>query len=305
MKLKTTCRQNSTYDLFWQYPVITEKTFFNQNYRNNNFFGFPWATVHDKHYDLNTIYNHCKTLVNSSKTYYTCCQQIAFRRFIPIWEKLNINVVYTPHKVIGENKIGNIEIRPCPLYAVNIEDPTRNKLLKNINFLTRTRKYLYSFMGGHQPADYPGISRPTIFSMQHPPDTFVKHIGVWHFDKIVLSDKQNKYGHLNENSVSNKRTADYNQLLLDSRYSLCPRGSGPNSIRLWESLATGAIPIVFADTLDLPNHPLWKDAILRVKEDNIRQVPNILSTITEDREKEMRENCLKIYAHFKDNYKNE
>ena len=36
---------------------------------------------------------------------------------------------------------------------------------------------------------------------------------------------------------------------------------GPNSIRLWESLAVGAIPIILADTLELPKHKLWDKAI--------------------------------------------
>ena len=44
-----------TYDIFWQYPVITEKTFFNQNKNNEQFYGFPWATVHDKKYSFNII----------------------------------------------------------------------------------------------------------------------------------------------------------------------------------------------------------------------------------------------------------
>ena len=45
-------------------------------------------------------------------------------------------------------------------------------------------------------------------------------------------------------------------LLLNSKYTLCPSGSGPNSIRLWESLACGSIPIILSDTLDLPSHKI-------------------------------------------------
>ena len=33
--------------LFWQYPVITEKTFYLQNKENENYIGLPWATIHD------------------------------------------------------------------------------------------------------------------------------------------------------------------------------------------------------------------------------------------------------------------
>ena len=50
----------------------------------------------------------------------------------------------------------------------------------------------------------------------------------------------------------------------DSKYTLCPSGSGPNSIRLWEALAVGSLPIVLSDNLDLPNHELMYDSILKM-----------------------------------------
>ena len=35
------------FNLFWQYPVITELTFYNQNKENPLYIGFPWATIID------------------------------------------------------------------------------------------------------------------------------------------------------------------------------------------------------------------------------------------------------------------
>ena len=46
--------------LFWQYPVITEKTFYEQNKTNENYLGIPWATIIDKQYNLNVMYNLLK-----------------------------------------------------------------------------------------------------------------------------------------------------------------------------------------------------------------------------------------------------
>ena len=60
-----------------------------------------------------------------------------------------------------------------------------------------------------------------------------------------------------------------------SRYSLCPSGAGPNSIRLWESLAVGAIPIILADTLELPEHEDWDKAVLRVPEKDLGKRDNL------------------------------
>ena len=62
-----------------------------------------------------------------------------------------------------------------------------------------------------------------------------------------------------------QKTSAYNDYLLKSVFSLCPSGSGPNSIRLWESLGIGTIPVVLADTLDLPKHELMEKAIIQVE----------------------------------------
>ena len=44
------------YKLFWQYPVITEKTFYEQNKHIDNYVAFPWASIKDSGYDLQVIY---------------------------------------------------------------------------------------------------------------------------------------------------------------------------------------------------------------------------------------------------------
>jgi hypothetical protein len=53
--------------------------------------------------------------------------------------------------------------------------------------------------------------------------------------------------------------------LLDSVFSRCPSGSGPNSILLWESLGFRCIPVLLADTLQLSGEPgEWEEAIVRL-----------------------------------------
>lgn len=43
---------------------------------------------------------------------------------------------------------------------------------------------------------------------------------------------------------------DYIQLLGQAKFVICPRGNAPDSIRLWESLAVGAVPITRTGILD-------------------------------------------------------
>lgn len=288
------------YKLFWQYPVITEKTFYNQNKNDENFIGFPWATIIDTQIDLNMLYNILKPIIKLNKNYYTCCQHIHFRNLITLFNKLRIKKIYVPHKCKNEDTIQEIQILPCPLYAVNIE----NKTFFKDELLSKKREILYSFAGGYDPNWYLTDIRPRIFQMKHPPHTYIRDTGTWHFAGIVFSEKQNIKGELNIDAKYTENTKKYNELLLCSRYTLSPSGSGPNSIRFWEALGAGSIPILLADTLDLPAHELWEKAILRVAEKDLENIPTLLGQISLEEERKRRENCLTLYSHFKNNYRN-
>jgi hypothetical protein len=291
--------------LFWQYPVITEREFNTQNKHIKNYVAIPWATIIDSKYNLQIIHKLIKPYVNTADNF-TCCQHISFRNLLGLFASFGIKKIYTPHKMIGEDNINGIEILPCPLYAVNVEDNTRNTLfknMKNVDYINKERPYLYSFQGAYDPRWYLTDIRLRIFKMKHPENTYINNIGGWHFDRVVYNEKQNNKGELNCDVTHNKNKEEYNQLLLKSRFCLCPSGSGPNSIRFWEALAVGAIPIVLADTLDLPEHD-W-NGIIRVKEKDLDQLPFILKNISLFEENSMRERCLKIYNYFKNNYRNE
>lgn len=290
--------------LFWQYPAITEKTFYIQNKDNNNLFSMPWATIIDKEYNLHNIYRLLRPIIIKNKPYFTCCQHIHFGKLIPLWKALNIVTVFTPHKIKNKNNIKGITIKSCPLYAVNVENEQFNKEFNNIDFLNNERQILYSFIGGYQPNEYLTKIRPSIFEMKHPENTVIKYTGEWHFNKLVYNEKQNHKLELNINEKHTTLTSYYNNLLINSRYTLAPSGSGPNSIRFWEALAVGSIPVLLSDTLDLPEHELWKDAIVIIKEDEVNKLQEVLNNISPEKEKIMRENCIKIYNHFKNNFAN-
>lgn len=284
------------YDLYWQYPVITEKSAFIQQKDNPLYIGLPWATIIDKRININALLFDLVKEIDKTKEYITCCQHISFRLLFKIFKVLNIKLVYSPHKIKTQNHINDIKIKGCPLYAVNLEDKDRNKEFKDKDFENCKRDIIYSFMGGYVKRVYLSDIRERILKMKHPKEAFVKYTGQWHFENVVYK-KQVKNISLTEDDkkkdINNTRL--YNMILLRSRYSLCPSGSGPNSIRFWEALGSGSIPILLADTLDLPEHKLWDYAILAIKEKDLETIPKLLSEIDEDREKEMRRNCLIIY----------
>lgn len=290
------------YDLFWQYPVITEKIVFEQQKNNNLYIGLPWATIIDKKINITNLLNELKDKLSPDFNYITCCQHIYFRKIIDQIKNINIAILYSPHKIKNENKIKEIFIKPCPLYAVNVEDKTRNSIFLYKNFVNQERLILYSFQGSYQNI-YLSKIRLNILEMEHPKNCYVAYSGNWHFNKLVYNHQVNNQILTEEdNNKHNKNTIIYNKLLLNSKFSLCPSGTGPNSIRFWESLAVGCIPVLLSDTLELPEHKLWKDAIIFMKEDQLNNLNSIINSISAKREKEMRYNCLKIYNDFKNNF---
>jgi len=70
-------------------------------------------------------------------------------------------------------------------------------------------------------------------------------------------------------------------------------------------LGAGSIPVLLADTLELPKHALWDKSIVRIKENELSKIDEILGGIGEKEEEERRANCLELYRHFRNNYKNE
>ena len=290
--------------LFWQYPVITEKTFYEQNKEDLDYVGIPWATVLDKRYDVKQIAEKLTPLLPGN-VYYTCCQHISFRNLIPLFRYLNIKTVFSPHKKVGECFISGVEIKACPLYAVNVEDSSRQSMFVNVNYEEVERPLWFSFIGGYQK-DYLTTVRERLFQKYDSDprkEILVKHSGDWHFNEVVYNRLQNKEGTQQLSTRHLTNTEVYNKTLLQSRFSLCPSGTGPNSIRFWESLAVGAIPVVMSNQLELPQHSLWKEAIVVVSENNIEELEEKLESITLERERIMRKTGLKLYEYYKNNYK--
>ncbi len=291
------------FKLFWQYPVITEKTFYEQNKSNPRYFAVPWATMLDKKYNIQLLAKLLSGYIETEESF-TCCQHIRFREIVPLCQYLNIKTIYTPHKKLDENSINGVRFVACPLYAVNFEDKDRNKEFRQVNFLNKERDLLYSFMGGYNKKWYMSNLRELLYNMKHEDDTLVINTGEWHFDRDVYNKSQSIEGKLNEDDEHKLKTSKYNETLLRSRYSICPSGSGPNSIRLWESMACGAIPVILSDMLDLPNHPLIDRAVLRLDERYYPHLHKVLEKISKEDEEQLRLNCLRVYNDLRNNYTN-
>jgi hypothetical protein len=86
--------------------------------------------------------------------------------------------------------------------------------------------------------------------------------------------------------------------ILDAKFSLCPRGNGPASYRLQESLALGRAPVIISDDW-VPCADLdWDSFAIFVAENSLPELPAILREY-EPRWKEMGDLARQAYeAHF-------
>lgn len=115
--------------------------------------------------------------------------------------------------------------------------------------------------------------------------------------------KRDTYGY----SVEFERNKAYGQQYIDilsrSRFSLCPRGVGNGTKRIWESLRAGAIPIIISDDLELPRCWDWENTVIRLSIRSVIENPNKVETamvLPPGRENILRENCLKASEAFTD-----
>ena len=68
----------------------------------------------------------------------------------------------------------------------------------------------------------------------------------------------------------------FTELMHRSRFILCPRGQGSSSIRLFETLSAGRVPVIISNQWEAPRGPDWDSFSLRVREQDIATIPRLL-----------------------------
>lgn len=288
-----------------------------------NYVAVPWATLIDVegilngHNDVVTVYvNALRDLITMAKRdvatiVFTSCQHINGHKLFNLMCKVGIDVVYFSHMCTTIKRTPALDVRPLPLFAANVEDPERNMEIvpyreNTTKLLKKKRKYLYSFVGCYRE-DYMTDIRKRILAHPHNMHTFVKSTDGWHYDAHVYVEQRHGVKMPAEHRADlHKKRKLYNKILLDSTFSLCPSGTGPNTIRLWESLATGSIPVILSDTWIPPTHKLFKDAVIIIKEDTpIGAIAEYLKQFARTRPDEVahkRRACIDVYNTFRSNF---
>lgn len=212
-------------------PVKTEQTIASQLLERETeiesdyaYAMLPLADIINKHGVLNAqgVVDHVQSRYDPAKIFFVC-QHILVKNL-----RFGESLVFTPHATQLDDYIA------IPHYSCTYD-------LEKVK-PWEDRQYNYSFMGDFKTHSTRSRLAETFENL---PKSIFIDTGSWHFYADQKTQKLNR--------------EEYIELLGDTRHSLCPRGTGPSTIRIWESMAMGACPIILSDSLKMPkgSESLW------------------------------------------------
>ena len=318
--------------LFWQMPAKTELDALERHYQISSpfienktvhtYIGLPWASFIDQYKfhpnlkdraipsaliglfgaRIRTARNILASFGMTLQTH-TVCQQIYWQDIDEVFLQAGITDLWLAHKVKGIDIHKRMKLHAWPLFAVNVKDPERQYGLKETPIEHRT--YLASFVGAHMGHYITDIRIRIAKYLSALDGYYIKIRDMWHFNDLVynkqinleVNDFKNENENENENSLY-----EYNRVLSNSQFSLCPLGAGLNTLRLWESLAIGSIPVILADGYELPvventNGQLidWNDCLFHLPEKKIDLLDQQLKKIDESQKIRMSISAMHAY----------
>lgn len=255
-----------------------------KNIENLNYIAVPWTQILNSWIEYPNAKNmsyYLDILMKQNitqKNNFTICQHDNYMTMKPYFDHLNITKIFCPlHDV--NNSLENISIIPISFASF-------------LNFEEKNKNILFSFVGCYNTHPIRQRMKNRIYGEN------IIFRNEYHIDPQIFHNI----------NLKEKEEIEYKDIVERSRFSLCPRGSSPSSVRFWESLEAGAIPILISDFWKLPEWD-WENTIIQIKEKdfenmNYNDISNILNKISENQENIMRINCKKAYHKFKkQNYK--
>lgn len=267
------------YPFYWQVPAATEKAAYDgmvlgHGGVNFSYVGIPWATVIDGVRNDAGVVGELLSAVQKvwelsdgggiKARCATVSQHIHADRFVELFEACGVTDLFWSHARLGQKKIGSIRVHPFPLFPAQVQWEEETVLLDD------RRPWLANFIGAYNPGIYLSDVRQRIFEDHEERDLLIVKRDAWHFDRQVYSQQiLGRDPDQAEISAEAERKAEYIDAIRNSTFTLCPTGSGPNSIRIAEALALGSIPIILTRDLALSgDSALWNAACL-FEDDNV------------------------------------
>lgn len=285
------------HDADWQYPAITEQHAFNRmrallpdqhDLHETVYLGFPFATLidflaqlgpdHPKTRAMLAALDALREPLSAYDRVVSVAQHIRSRQFGHVFQRAGVTDLFWSHLTDDGGPFEAspaMRLHPFQLYPVQ-------QLPRGPEDLDRPRKWLFSFVGARAQKNYLTQVRTHIIEhlADHPKGRVIDRDS-WHYERVVYH-KQVLDRSVEGALVDDKTSTDFKEMMDQSVFTLCPSGSGPNSIRLWEAMVNGSIPVILADRWTAPGDPdLWDAATLRVPEtpEAVADLPRRLQAI--------------------------
>lgn len=316
--------------MFWQFPARTEAAAHERHAQLARaaqrgaqvhvYLGLPWATwidtesrrgalpeivEHEMLMQRVRIGGYARVLraLGAELRVHTVCQHIRWRNWLPRWRSVGITDLWLSHAPAAAEAAVGLTLHPWPLYAVNVEDAARRHGI-DAGRDPAERSVLASFVGAHA-AHYLSDCRLRLRSLAGEPGLHIEVNEQWHFEDVVYRQQIGGEAPAPDAAALDDAVRRYNALLSDSVFSLCPAGTGPNTLRLWESLAAGAVPVLLGPAPRLPAGgtlaPIdWDAIVLRVADGQIAELPRILAGIPLEERRRRRQLGLQAYARVRE-----
>jgi hypothetical protein len=309
--------------LFWQFPARTEQSAWEAHAGialphfdgdvMQVYLGLPWATWIDKgrknaggdagllamQQQLRRVAVHLSGLHHAlgelgvQLKVHTVCQHIYWQDLLADWTRLGVTDLWLSH--CPAQPMPGFDIHPWRLFAPNVEDPARRQGLR-IGIDPAQKPLLASFVGAHA-AHYLSDMRLRLGALAAEPGLHIRLTKQWHFEQAVYGQQMrgqapaaHDVGGLSAALVLQEELAEFNRVLSDSVFSLCPAGAGANTLRFWESLAVGAVPVLLGPAASHPELPRggsllpvdWDAIVLRVPDEQVHDLPAVLRRVPLD-----------------------
>lgn len=237
---------------------------------NVMYLGFPWATLFDL---LNKSHPRAENLLANLdaiateirkanlSAVATVCQHIHLVKYAAVLSAAGVTDVFWSHATKDAATLPDnvkLSLHPFPLYPVHISQSAT---------AGHARSVLYSFVGAIKNSCYLTEVRRWIWRhLRKDPRGCVVARDMWHYHGEVY-EGQIRGRRFFGVKKQLKKEQEFRDLLATSVFVLCPSGSGPNTIRLWEAFASGAIPVIISDSYLPPGAwEEWADAVVFCKE---------------------------------------
>ena len=292
---------------FWQYPYRTEADAFavHQSLAGPQvkdgelqlYLGLPWASWIDREsWPRNTLTATANRLAHLREELqrhglglkvHSVCQHILWRKHLHQMRAAGVDCLWLSHMPKEQQQLEGVELKAWHLYPVNAREPDRRSSLRIRP--PGSKPWLASFVGAHME-HYITDVRPRLQQLKEAHRFYIALKDEWHLNPIVYGEQAGALPRHRGFELAEEDHEHYNRILSDSQFTLCPAVAGSNSLRLWESLAVGGVPVILSDEIVMPDldelsggrwHH-WNEIVLFHPENELDSLPDRLAAIGEE-----------------------